>query len=349
MTEEEYAQRLRVFADEKRGKVDSHPARFDWREKIPGSVTPVRDQGRCGSCWAFAAIACVESRIIIQGGERLDLSEQYAVSCDARNHGCCGGYSFVFDFFRDHGLVLEKEFPYRDFYRELCGGSPCRPALSRVGGVTLTGWYTVDGGDLVQVKQAVLEGPVWGAFDVYEDFFDYWDWSDGSDLRKWPDKVYYPRGGQPDGGHAIAIFGWDDKLRCWLCKNSWGSGGPFGDGTLRFRYGASNFPRLECAAPEVRVPVRFLRGNLSSGDTTVDLADAILLLEYLYADAPPPGCVASADVNGDDALDLSDAIYLLNYLYVDGAAPGQPFPECGPAPEDTRLPCEEAGPCDVRP
>ena len=63
---------------------------IDWRSK--GAVNPVKNQGRCGSCWAFGATVCVEAAHQIQTGELLSLSEQQLVSCDTQCYGCQGGW-----------------------------------------------------------------------------------------------------------------------------------------------------------------------------------------------------------------------------------------------------------------
>uniref|UniRef100_A0A914Z6T0 Peptidase C1A papain C-terminal domain-containing protein n=1 Tax=Panagrolaimus superbus TaxID=310955 RepID=A0A914Z6T0_9BILA len=66
------------------------PAFLDWRTK--GKVTRVKDQGQCGSCWAFSVTAAVESQIAIKRNELIELSEQQLIDCDSDNRGCSGGY-----------------------------------------------------------------------------------------------------------------------------------------------------------------------------------------------------------------------------------------------------------------
>jgi KDEL-tailed cysteine endopeptidase len=62
----------------------------DWRTK--GAVNPVKNQGQCGSCWAFGAVACVEAAHFLKTGDLLSISEQEVVDCDRTSAGCSGGW-----------------------------------------------------------------------------------------------------------------------------------------------------------------------------------------------------------------------------------------------------------------
>jgi len=70
--------------------VNDLPTSIDWRTK--GAVNAVKDQGQCGSCWAFSTVASVEGRNFLKTGKLLSLSEQQLVDCDrSENQGCNGG------------------------------------------------------------------------------------------------------------------------------------------------------------------------------------------------------------------------------------------------------------------
>ena len=70
--------------------VEPLPSSFNWCDL--GACPPVRNQGGCGSCWAFGTVGPLESNILIHGGDAPDLSEQYLVSCNSDGWGCGGGW-----------------------------------------------------------------------------------------------------------------------------------------------------------------------------------------------------------------------------------------------------------------
>ncbi|KAG6544778.1 hypothetical protein Mapa_013804 [Marchantia paleacea] len=94
--------------------VESVPKAVDWRKK--GAVTAIKDQGECGSCWAFSTIGAVEGINQIKSGKLISLSEQELVSCDvtANTQGCEEGYmDYGFEFIAQNGGVdSEKDYPY---------------------------------------------------------------------------------------------------------------------------------------------------------------------------------------------------------------------------------------------
>ena len=88
----------------------------------------------------------------------------------------------------------------------------------------------------------------------------------------------------------------------------------------------------------------FLRGDADS-DLSVELTDAILVLNYLFLAGRAPGCMDSADMDDNSAIDLSDAIYVLNYLFLGGRLPPAPFPGCGEDSSADELDCESYPDC----
>ena len=95
------------------------PASFDARTKWPGCIGAIRDQARCGSCWAFASSESLSDRVCIAaaapgGAVQADLSVDYLIVCDTKHdRGCQGGYlQYVWDFLVDDGDPSDNCFPY---------------------------------------------------------------------------------------------------------------------------------------------------------------------------------------------------------------------------------------------
>ena len=90
---------------------DSSSKEVDWRDRYV--VRPVRDQGSCGSCWAFASTASAESSSAITTGVLTELSEQYLVSCDTYDSGCGGGLgNNALRYLHENGCIKRADYPY---------------------------------------------------------------------------------------------------------------------------------------------------------------------------------------------------------------------------------------------
>jgi C1A family cysteine protease len=183
---------------------------LDWRN-VGGVnyVTPIKNQGSCGSCWAFAVTAALESQALMDAGIRLDLSEQVLVSCPNGGGTCSGGSpSTASTYIRDVGLPLESCFPYT------ATNSACSNACLtyRTDTYRVLGWHS--GQNAVDaMKNAVYTyGPVVATFYVYSDFFSY------------RSGVYSYATGTYQGAHAVLTVGYDDVNQCFIVKNSWGTG-----------------------------------------------------------------------------------------------------------------------------
>jgi len=141
------------------------PASFDWTTK--GAVTPVKDQGQCGSCWSFGTTGDIEGTYFLAGHPLVPLSEQELVSCDThgQDSGCNGGLQEVaFEYVISNGLVAESTYPYRSG-----GGSSGRCEASKESPVAarISSWSQVSkggifgGADEAAIKTALLaSGPV---------------------------------------------------------------------------------------------------------------------------------------------------------------------------------------------
>lgn len=190
-------------------------AKFDWRSF--GKVSPVKDQGGCGSCWSFSAIAAYESSYLIVNNITIDGSEQEILDCGVNNVGvdagnCAGGWTpDAFEYMVASSSVLETTVPYAGV-EHACTNPASRPLRS----VT---WAFVDPAveipTVAQIKQAMCEhGPISVSMRCVSDtIFSY-----KSGIYNEP--VYASNAGQ---GHAVILVGWDDTKGAWLMKNSWGT------------------------------------------------------------------------------------------------------------------------------
>merc|ERR1712180_328135 len=132
----------------------------DWR--TDGYVTPVKNQGRCGSCWAFSATGSLEGQHYKKTGHLVSLSEQQLVDCSTANYACQGGWVFkAFDYIKTHhGIASESAYPYKGVKGHCHFHTNDAVA-------TLTGWVHVRGGSETDLQAAVSQkGPISVAIDA---------------------------------------------------------------------------------------------------------------------------------------------------------------------------------------
>ncbi|MGC8927295.1 MAG: C1 family peptidase [Myxococcota bacterium] len=206
----------------------SLPATFDWRNNNGNYVTTPKDQGYCGSCWAFASTGAIESKYMItkkSPGLNIDLAEQILVSCDMSNYGCNGGLlANAASFLQDSGIYTESCFPYNpstsDPSSTRCSKA-CADYRNKVKYYKIKDFIGV-AQDVNEIKAAVYQyGPVPVGMIACDDYQYY---NSG---------VYKHRSGScsPDSGHGVLVVGWDDYNNCFIVKNSggryWGENGYF--------------------------------------------------------------------------------------------------------------------------
>lgn len=182
------------------------PAQFDWEAQ--GVKTPVRDQGSCGSCWAFATTQTLENSIKRFGNRDIDLSEQQVVSCAKEFYGCSGGW-FAGDYVQKNGQADEAQFPYT------ASNAKCKSGLTPAATPAKWGYVgessrkpTVD-----EIKAAIMQ---YGTVSVTVSASGSWSVNSEGVLA-----------GCGNGGtnHMVAVTGWDDSINggSWKMKNSWGA------------------------------------------------------------------------------------------------------------------------------
>lgn len=193
------------------------PSTLDWRDFENRSfVTKPKDQGSCGSCWAFAMTAGLESYILRNGHkdfpnlweklknkgyeDNIDFSEQAMLSCSGA--GSCNGGAINPEYIKYNGLPFEKEFPYEG------KDSPCK-----FYGNTTYKIYEIGSVEknLEKLKKALFKyGPLPTTMIVYQDFLYY------------KSGVYYYTRGEQVSAHAVLLVGYNDYGRYFIVKNSWG-------------------------------------------------------------------------------------------------------------------------------
>ncbi|KPA12862.1 Ig domain-containing protein [Candidatus Magnetomorum sp. HK-1] len=211
--------------NDKYRKRSNLPEKKDWSQ----FDSPVKNQGGCGSCWAFTAIAYLEN-LANQAGltQNIDLSEQSMVSCVYKNsqrYGCEGGwYADAFNYVKKQNIPSETCFPY-ETQNGQCDNRCETPEYE----ITLKDFtkhgslWGSDSYNVQDIKGALQDGPLCVAMYVPSDFSRY------------KGGIIDFQGEKKSWGHAVLLVGYDDTLQCFKVKNSWGTN--WGeDGYFRIAY-----------------------------------------------------------------------------------------------------------------
>lgn len=194
------------------------PDSLDWRT-VPGRVSEVKNQGQCGSCWAFASTGALEgqekprSNSTETNADLVELSEQNLVDCVKDDYGCNGGFmKDAFDFVKaEGGIDDEKSYPYEAITRK-CRFKKDKVAFSDKGAAILPT------GDEQKLKEVVAKfGPVAVAIDASSLWFQFYH------KGVYYNKRCHNKENELDHGVLVVGYGTDPKKGdYWLVKNSWG-------------------------------------------------------------------------------------------------------------------------------
>jgi len=197
----------------------------DYRDKM----RPVRNQGNCGSCWAFATHAILEGFYQIQVGALKDhFSTQQSVDCDTRNGGCNGGwYEGALAYFQTNQIMYEADYPYKAL-RGTCAYDANKGTGKKITGYST--YYSEDGAPEEKFISLLNQGPVAIAVAVDNQWFQY--------------KSGIFSGNCVDGvNHAVVAVGYNAGGKCtgahFIVRNSWGAS--WGEeGHIRIAYSIAN-------------------------------------------------------------------------------------------------------------
>lgn len=193
--------------------------RVDWRKR--GAVSEVKDQKRCGGCWAFSATGSIEGVNFLYSGKMIVLSEQELIDCDTADDGCEGGWmDDAFEFVEQYGLDTEGD------YKFVGKDESCNTEKENREVVTIDSYVDVEEGEHHLLKAAARQ-PISVAIDAQ-----------GANFQLYSGGIYDADCGT-DLDHGVLVVGYNIPKQYWIVKNSWGT--DWGeDGYIRLKMGLND-------------------------------------------------------------------------------------------------------------
>lgn len=187
----------------------SLPLKWDTRA-IGVGLPPVRQQGNCGSCWAFGTTAAVEAAIALSDQKIVNLSEQLVLDCSGK--GTCGGGYWAYNIFKSPGGSMEQDYPYKAYDQSCKSAQVSHP-------YKIESFHGLQDNDIDAIKGAIYQyGAVGVTMAVCGSFPGYGGGVYDSNECNWV-----------GSNHIVALVGWDDEMGhkkgkgVWIVRNSWGT------------------------------------------------------------------------------------------------------------------------------
>jgi len=191
-------------------------ASVDWRNSNnplgKPAVTPVKNQGGCGSCWSFSSSGAVEGAWVVGGNSLVSLSEQELVSCDEQDSACNGGImDYAFLYVKEYGLTSEENYPYVSGNGQV---PPCDNSKASQQVASISNYVDVQTRSEDALENALNIGPV--AIAIEADQYTFQSYKSGVMTGTCGDSL----------DHGVLAVGYghdtDSNLDYWIVKNSWG-------------------------------------------------------------------------------------------------------------------------------